>query len=572
MQNIIEQPQVALTGPKYWWQKEVFYQIYPASFKDSNNDGIGDIPGIIEKLPYLKKLGITAIWLSPIYQSPMVDNGYDISDYQAINPSFGTMADFDTLMAQAKALDIKIIMDLVINHTSDQHRWFQAALKDPNSPYRDYYIFKPGVNGGPPNNWRSNFGKGSSWTEVAGEANMYYHHVFSPQQPDLNWENPKLRQRIYQMINWWLDKGLAGFRIDAITFIKKDQDFAAITPDGQDGLGKVKRKTENRPGLDAFLTELKQATFQKHDAVTVGEASGVQYDQLPQFIGEKGYFSMIFDFHYADIDVASGSEWYKRINWTVPEFKALLFKSQLAIQATGWGANFLENHDQPRSISKYIRDPKYQNAIGAKALATLYFCLRGTPFIYQGQEIGMINAQRQDINAFNDVSSHDNYQRAIAEGYGAKVALACVNQRSRDNSRTPFQWSAGPNAGFNQGHEPWLGLAQNWQQLNYQAEKDDPASTFNFYRQLIALRNHSQFSADLIYGAIAPLTAPDKVVAYGRGDNLQVYVNLSSDPQVLKLTPKALILNNYDTLIQTDQTIELKPYQAILIEVDKHGN
>lgn len=320
-----------------WWQQEIFYQIYPASFKDSNNDGIGDLPGITAELPKLKELGITTIWLSPVYKSPMVDNGYDIADYQAIDPRFGTMTDFDQLMATAKDLGIKVVMDLVVNHTSDQHRWFQAALKNPASPYRDFYIFRQGHDGQPPNNWRSNFGAGSSWTAVPGEPNTYYHHVFSPQQPDLNWENPKLRQAIYSMINWWLAKGLAGFRVDAITFIKKDQDFASITPDGSDGLGKVKRKTENRPGLDQFLKELNVATFKPANAVTIGEASGVAYDQLGDFIGENGYFSMIFDFHYADIDVASGSEWFKQTNWTPKMLGKAIAKSQLAIQKVGWG-------------------------------------------------------------------------------------------------------------------------------------------------------------------------------------------------------------------------------------------
>ncbi len=400
-----------------WWQQEIFYQIYPASFKDSNNDGIGDLPGITSELPKLKALGVTAIWLSPVYRSPMVDNGYDISDYQAIDPRFGTMADFDALMAAAKELGIKVVMDLVVNHTSDQHPWFQAALKDPTSPYRQYYIFRKGHDGQPPNNWRSNFGAGSAWTAVPGEADMYYLHVFSPQQPDLNWENPKLRQAIYQMINWWLAKGLAGFRVDAITFIKKDQDFAAITPDGNDGLGKVKRKAENRPGLARFLKELNAATFKPANAVTIGEASGVAYDELGDFIGPNGYFSMIFDFHYADIDVASGSEWFKQTQWTPKMLGDAIAKSQLAIQRVGWGANFLENHDQPRSLSKYIREPAYRNATGAKALALLYFCLRGCPFIYQGQELGMVNAVRSSIDQFNDLSAHDNYRRALAEGY-----------------------------------------------------------------------------------------------------------------------------------------------------------
>lgn len=546
-----------------WWQQEIFYQIYPASFKDSNNDGIGDLPGITAELPKLKELGITTIWLSPVYKSPMVDNGYDIADYQAIDPRFGTMADFDQLMTTAKDLGIKVVMDLVVNHTSDQHRWFQAALKDPASPYRDFYIFRQGHDGQPPNNWRSNFGAGSSWTAVPGEPNTYYHHVFSPQQPDLNWENPKLRQAIYSMINWWLAKGLAGFRVDAITFIKKDQDFASITPDGSDGLGKVKRKTENRPGLDQFLKELNAATFKPANAVTIGEASGVAYDQLGDFIGEKGYFSMIFDFHYADIDVASGSEWFKQTNWTPKMLGEAIAKSQLAIQKVGWGANFLENHDQPRSLSKYIREPQYRNAIGAKALALLYFGLRGCPFIYQGQELGMVNAVRTNIDQFNDLSAHDNYRRALAEGYSEDVALTCVNRRSRDNARTPYPWDDSQNGGFNAGHEPWLPLAKQAAGVNWQAEHDDPNSVWTFYQTLCRLRNASPLRADLIEGDFAPLDAHnDNVIAYARGQHVQIFVNLSSKPAVVDLPAGHVWLNNYP-----DVGTSIQPYQAILIEV-----
>ncbi|WP_318766914.1 alpha-glucosidase [Lactiplantibacillus carotarum] len=550
-----------------WWQKEVFYQIYPASFKDANNDGVGDLRGIIEALPRLKALGVTTVWLSPIYQSPMVDNGYDISDYQAIDARFGTMADFDELMATAKQLGLKVILDLVLNHTSDQHAWFKSAIASPDSPYRDFYIFKRGRHGNPPNNWRSNFGKGSSWTLVPGSQDEYYHHVFSRQQPDLNWENPALRQRLYQMINWWLKKGVAGFRIDAITFIKKDQDFADLTPDGLDGLGKVKRKSENRPGIAQFLTELNAATFKPANAVTVGEASGVGYDQLGQFIGQTGYFSMIFDFHYADIEIASGSEWYRRVNWTTADLRDAIFKSQLAIQKVGWGANFLENHDQPRSVDKYIQHPAYQNALGAKALAMLYFNLRGCPFIYQGQELGVRNAQRDTMTAFNDLSSHDNYDRAIEEGFSRQDALKFVNARSRDNGRLPYPWDDSVNQGFNRGTQPWIGLGPQRSGVNWQAQQADLHSVWHFYQQLIQLRQTSNLSADLTYGEFIPLstTSPD-VIAYRRGTGAVVYVNLSDQPAQLKLIDGTVRLNNYPT----NQANTLEPYQAILIEVHSH--
>lgn len=550
-----------------WWQKEVFYQIYPASFKDANNDGVGDLQGIIQMLPKLKQLGITTIWLSPIYQSPMVDNGYDISDYQAIDPRFGSMADFDQLMAVSKQLGLKVILDLVINHTSDQHAWFQSAIKSSKSPYRDFYIIRRGRDGNPPNNWRSNFGKGSSWTLLPGSQDEYYHHVFSKQQPDLNWENPELRQRLYQMINWWLAKGVAGFRIDAITFIKKDQDFAAITPDGVDGLGKVKRKAENRPGIEKFLTELNDATFKPANAVTVGEASGVGYEQLGQFIGKKGYFSMIFDFHYADIDIASGSEWYRRINWTPTDLRHAIFKSQMAIQKVGWGANFFENHDQPRSINKYIQAPAYRNAIGAKALALLYFNLRGCPFIYQGQELGVTNVHRESISAFNDLSSHDNYDRAIEEGYSKEAALEFVNARSRDNARLPYPWDNSINHGFNSGAKPWLALDQQHTNVNRQSEQLDSNSAWHFYQAMIKLRQSSNLSHDLIEGDFQPLTSScEQVIAYQRGHHVQVYVNLSEKQLNLTLPNGKLRLNNYEHY----QKNTLKPYQAILFEVNSN--
>lgn len=549
-----------------WWQNEVIYQIYPASFKDANNDGIGDLRGIREKLPVLKSLGVTMIWLSPIYQSPMVDNGYDISDYQAINPQFGTMADFDALMKTAKRLQIKVMMDLVINHTSDQHRWFQSALHNPQSPYRHYYIFRPGQAGGPPNNWRSNFGAGSAWTKVPRE-NQYYLHVFSPQQPDLNWENPQMRRDIYHMINWWLEKGVSGFRIDAITFIKKDQDFAALTPDGSDGLGQVKRKSENRPGLAKFLHELNQETFKKTDAVTVGEASGVSYDQLGQFIGKQGYFSMIFDFHYADIDVASGSEWYRRKSWTVAQLRDAIVRSQLAIQKVGWGANFLENHDQPRSLNKFIKVAAYRDQRGAKVLGLLYFYLRGCPFIYQGQELGMQNVCRDSIDEFNDPSSHANYTRAIEEGLSQTEALACVNARSRDNGRVPYPWDHRElNAGFNQGHKTWLALSQQKSGVDLTSETQDPDSVWHFYQHMIKLRQHSNLSESLIQGDFIPLaTKSDTVIAYQRGDNVQVLVNLSSH-EVPIIWPKGRIRLN---TLAANRHNYLLPYQGILFEVEK---
>lgn len=559
-----------LNEEQNFWKEEVVYQIYPKSFYDSNGDGIGDIKGITRKLDYLEELGVTMLWICPIFTSPMVDNGYDIADYKGIQAEFGTMEDLTELIEAAKARGIKVILDLVVNHSSDEHAWFKAALADSSSSYRDYYIFKSGEAGNPPNNWRSIFG-GSVWEPVPNEDNMYYFHTFDKKQPDLNWENPALRQEIYEMINWWLEKGIAGFRIDSITFVKKDQDYGNAEVDGSDGLGSVKHKTRNRPGIEKFLAELNRETFQKYECVSVGEAPGVPYDQYDQYIGENGYFNMIFDFHYADIDVKNGSEWFRRTNWQPQDLKKLLFKSQEAVQASGWGANFLENHDQPRSLSKYITDERYQNEIGAKALGTLFFFLRGTPFIYQGQEIGMKNFQRKTIEDFNDVSSIDNYHRSLLEGFSEEEALKFVNQRSRDNNRTPFQWDSSTNAGFSNSDKSWLKLTGDQVEVNANDQIDCPNSVFSYYKQMIQLRNHSSYRDTLIYGQFAPLNTTDAVIGYERSgdETLQVFVNLSNQEQKIESSGE-LLLNNYPELKEQDGARVLQAYQAVVIR--KGGN
>ncbi|SET52498.1 alpha-glucosidase [Enterococcus malodoratus] len=569
MEMILKERQ-RLNEEQNFWKEEVVYQIYPKSFYDSNGDGIGDIKGITRKLDYLEELGVTMLWICPIFTSPMVDNGYDIADYKGIQAEFGTMEDLTELIEAAKARGIKLILDLVVNHSSDEHAWFKAALADSGSSYRDYYIFKSGEAGNPPNNWRSIFG-GSVWEPVPNEDNMYYFHTFDKKQPDLNWENPALRQEIYEMINWWLEKGIAGFRIDSITFVKKDQDYGNAEVDGSDGLGSVKHKTRNRPGIEKFLAELNRETFQKYECVSVGEAPGVPYDQYDQYIGENGYFNMIFDFHYADIDVENGSEWFRRTNWQPQDLKKLLFKSQEAVQASGWGANFLENHDQPRSLSKYITDERYQNEIGAKALGTLFFFLRGTPFIYQGQEIGMKNFQRKTIEDFNDVSSIDNYHRSLLEGFSEEEALNFVNQRSRDNNRTPFQWDSSTNAGFSDSNKSWLKLTGDQVEVNADDQIGCPNSVFSYYKQMIQLRNHSSYRDTLIYGQFAPLNTTDAVIGYERSgdETLQVFVNLSNQEQKIESSGE-LLLNNYSELKEQDGARVLQAYQAVVIR--KGGN
>lgn len=545
---------------KDWWKEEVIYQVYPKSFKDSNNDGVGDIKGIKEKLPYLKELGITTLWICPIFTSPMVDNGYDIADFEGINPKFGTMEEFDELVAEAKKLEIKLMLDLVINHTSDEHTWFQQALADKKSKYREYYIFKEGKER--PNNWRSIFG-GSVWEKVPGEE-CYYLHVFDKKQPDLNWENPELRQELYQMINRWLEKGIAGFRIDSITFIKKDQNYESLPADGVDGLVSCKHKTRNQPGIEFFLNELKKETFEKYNCVTVGEAPGVAYDEFSDFIGEEGYFSMIFDFHYADIDVESGSDWFKRTNWTTKEFKELIIQSQEALQNAGWGANFIENHDQPRALSKLVKK-EFQTAEAAKGIGAMYFFLRGTPFIYQGQELGMINAERHHMKQFDDISSIDNFYRAIQEGISEKEALNFVNLRSRDNSRTPMPWDNSQYGGFS-NHQPWLAMTEEYPTIN--AAKN---TVLEFYKKMIELRQNSPISPILKTGAIHFLKElPDSIIGYYRelgGEKIYSFTNLSpvSETLIVEKEVEVLYLTSHSTQL-LGKEIKLAPYQSILVK------
>lgn len=551
-----------------WWKEAVVYQIYPKSFCDSNSDGIGDIKGIISKLDYLKYLGINVIWISPMYKSPMADNGYDISDYYQIDEKFGTMEDMDNLIKQAKLRNIKIIMDLVVNHSSDEHIWFKKAIKDLNSKYADYYIIKDGINNNPPTNWRSIFG-GSVWEKIEN-TNKYYLHVFAKKQPDLNWENAELREEIYKMINFWLDKGLGGFRIDAITYIKKDNEFKSLPADGIDGLSNVDKSCLNQSGIEVFLKELKTKTFDKYDCMTVAEAPGVPYNNLDKFISDDGFFSMIFDFSYADLDLNENGEWYKQVNWTVNQLRELIFKSQTEVQKVGWGALYLENHDQPRSINKYV--PEQDISYYSKTmLATMYFMLRGTPFIYQGQEIGMENCIMDNINEFDDISTYGQYEMALKERLNQRDALKLVNKRSRDNARTPFQWNNDNNCGFTDS-KPWIKINNNYKVINAKSQIDNPNSVFSFYKELISIRKNSIYSDILIYGYIEPcLTEYDNIIAYKRTLNnksLLIINNFNSKNISIKLETdiKNIILNNY-TNFRNDTICDFQPYQSVIIEI-----
>jgi len=572
---------------KKWWQKEVGYQIYPRSFYDSNNDGIGDLNGITAKLDYLKELGITLIWVCPIFKSPMDDNGYDISDYYDVNPEFGTKEDLERLIKEAEKRGIKIILDLVINHTSDEHEWFLEALKNPESKYRNYYIFKRGKNGLPPTNWRSHFG-GSAWEKVEGEADengneMYYLHLFTKKQPDLNWENPEVREELYKMVNYWLEKGIAGFRVDAINSIKKGENYLNLPVDGADGLAYNVKYTLNQPGIEEFLSELAKETFKKYNCMTVAETPMLEYERYNDFIGEDGFFSMIFDFSYADLDMTKGGFYYSLRDIPTIELRNAIFESQLTQQKYGWGAPFLENHDLPRSLNKFFGEKA--NETNAKLLGNVFFFLRGTPFIYQGQEIGMDNFVRKDISEFDDIASKDQYQRALGEKFSTEEALYFVNKRSRDNSRTPMQWDNSKNAGFseNENIKSWIKLTGSKAVTNVKNQLNDENSIFAHYKKMIDLRQNGKYSDCLIYGEFIPVPLEnEKIIAYVRkygNQKLLCISNFSCQKQEVKLNDIAkvlgekeitlgeILINNFDKIGKDDKKLNLEGFQSLLVEI-----
>ena len=543
------------------WQKEIVYQIYPRSFKDSNADGIGDILGIVEKLDYLKDLGITMIWLCPIYKSPMADNGYDISDYFDINEEFGTMEDFDLLVGEAKKRDIKIMMDLVLNHTSNEHEWFKKALSDKNSPYRDYYIIREGKD--LPNNWRSIFG-GSTWTKIDGE-DAYYFHSFAKEQPDLNWENPKLREEIINIVNFWIDKGITAFRMDAINHIKKDHSYKSGDPDGADGRVSVVKFGRNQEGVEDLIRILSENTFKIHDSVTVGETAGLSYDKYANYIGDDGVFSMVFDFIPANFDVVEET-WYKRLDWKVSDFRKAIFDSQESIQKYGWSANFIENHDQPRATTKILRE-KDENIDAIKMLGGIYFFFRGTPYIYQGQELGMKNFVRESKDDFQDIQSIDSYNRTLEEGFSEKEALYFTNLRSRDNPRVPFAWTGEKYGGFSET-KPWLAMAYENPELNAEDEKKDKDSVLNFYRKMIDFRQNSQYSDILIYGDFKPLEGfYEEIIAYERildDKKVEIIANFSEEEKSVEAKGKDIIFSNSKGEIIADK-LSLSPYGFVIL-------
>lgn len=552
-----------------WWKEAVGYELYPRSFKDTNGDGVGDLPGIIEKLPYLKELGIDLLWICPFYPSPMKDNGYDVADYYGIDPQFGTMEDMETLLRQAKELGIRVIIDMVLNHTSDQHPWFQEALRNPESSYRDYYIFRRGEE--PPSNIRSCFG-GSVWTQA--EEKLWYYHTFDKSQPDLNWDCPQLRQEIYKLLNYWLDKGISGFRLDAITYIKKGASLQMAQEVDADGLHDIADVGQNQPGIGDYLLEMKKACMDGRDAMTVAEAPGVLDGQLGRFAGDDGYFSMIFDFRYADIDLAPGGNWYRQADWTYRDLKRLIFESQYNVQKAGWGAVYLENHDQPRSLNKYFREKAAKAGdlekrfLQGSALATLLLGLRGTVFLYQGQELGMINCPFQ-AEEFDDLNTIDQYQRALQAGFGEKEALKFACDRSRDNSRTPYPWNGEKNAGFTSG-QPWLKVNPDYVHNNAKLQLEKENSLFRFYQKLIALRKEEPYKEILVYGRIKELPAEaDGLLAFERvsqrGDRIRVFVNLEERDFCLNEAEEALLSHNYKDVCKKSGRLVLRPYEALML-------
>ncbi len=546
---------------KKWWKESVVYQIYPRSFKDSNGDGIGDIQGVISELDYLRDLGIDVIWISPIYQSPNADNGYDISDYKAIMDEFGTMDDFDRLLAETHKRGMKLIMDLVVNHTSDEHAWFIESRKSKDNPYRDFYIWRPGKNGREPNNWESIFG-GSAW-KYDEKTDEYYMHIFDVKQPDLNWENPTVREEVYEMINWWLDKGIDGFRVDAISHIKKVSGFPDMPNPGEKKYVPSFEGHMNREGIDVFLKELKQKTFDRYDIMTVGEANGVNIDDAEDWVSEeKGYFDMIFQFEHMGLWEKGTDTSFDLIN-----FKRILTEWQKGLEDRGWNALYLENHDQTRSVSRFGDDQNFHKE-SAKALATCYFLMHGTPYIYQGQEIGMTNVKFPSIEDYNDVGMLNFYKEGIQEGRTQEELMEVIWTQGRDNSRTPMQWNDHEFAGFS-ASKPWMGVNPNYKKINVQAQLNDPESILAYYKKLIYLRKENDV---LVYGNYE-LLLPEhsQLYVYTRNyskQNALIITNLCRNEaefdfnEVEAGSNKELVLTNYSEIDESDHVVSLKPYEA----------
>ena len=546
---------------KKWWKELIAYQIYPKSFMDSNGDGIGDIQGIISKLDYLKDLGIDLIWLCPMYKSPNHDNGYDISDYKDILDEFGTMDDFNELLNEVHNRGMKLIIDLVINHTSHEHPWFIESRSSRDNPKRDWYIWREGKGDEEPNNWESIF-KGSAW-EFCENSEEYYLHLFAKEQPDLNWENKEVRNELYKMINWWLDKGIDGFRVDAISHIKKEEGLKDM--DNPEGLKYVSsfEKHMNVEGINSHLKELKEETFSKYDIVTVGEANGVSANEADHWVAEdEGTFNMIFQFEHLNLwNYEEGQ------GFDVKAYKDVLTNWQNSLEGKGWNALFIENHDIPRVVSTWGNDKEYLTEC-AKAFGAIYFLQKGTPFIYQGQELGMTNVKYHSISEYDDVKTINTYNERIESSVSEEIALKEAWVTSRDNSRTPMQWNSSKNAGFTCG-KPWIGVNENYKTINVEVEERDENSVLNFYKKLIKLKKSNEA---LIYGVYDLILEEDEnIFSYRRtlnNEKFLIMANLTGENakymyEKEKLNSKDLILNNYEVCEHKNLTeFILKPYEC----------
>ncbi|MBP8078679.1 MAG: alpha,alpha-phosphotrehalase [Aeromonas sp.] len=544
-----------------WWQSAVIYQIYPKSFQDSGARGTGDLKGIMARLDYLKTLGIDALWLTPVYVSPQVDNGYDIADYLAIDPAYGTMEDFEALLAAAHGRGIRIVMDIVVNHTSTEHAWFKSALGDKNSPYRDYYIWKDPVEGGVPNNWQSKFG-GSAW-ELDPATSQYYLHLFAREQADLNWENPAVRAEVKNIIHFWAKKGVDGFRLDVINLISKDQAFP------NDEMGDGRRFYTDGPRIHEFLQDISRDVFAPVGAMTVGEMSSTSLEHCQRYGALDGSeLSMVFNFHHLKVDYPNGDKWTKA-PFDFLELKRIFNHWQSGMHGKGWSALFWCNHDQPRIVSRFGDEGEHR-VVAAKMLASTLHGLQGTPYIYQGEEIGMTNPGYQHIDDYQDVESRNIFAIKQAEGMSEAEILAILAAKSRDNSRTPMQWSAAPNAGFTQG-SPWLKPAANYPEINAEAALADPDSVFWHYRDLIALRKAHPIFTQGDYQEL--LAGNEQIWAYTRsadGQTLLVVSNFYGEPVEFALPAELqtgegrLLLGNYPDSPARPQSCELRPYESLI--------
>ncbi|MEC0241510.1 alpha-glucosidase [Paenibacillus dokdonensis] len=545
-----------------FWKEAVVYQIYPRSFKDSNGDGIGDLQGIHSKLDYLKELGVDVIWLSPVYKSPNDDNGYDISDYYDIMDEFGTLQDWEELLAGLHNRGMKLMMDLVVNHSSDEHAWFMESRSSKDNPYRDYYIWRPGhEDGTAPNNWTSFF-SGSAW-QYDDTTAEYYLHLFTKKQPDLNWENPKLRQSIYDMMTFWLDKGVDGFRMDVINLISK---VPGLPDDGKEGLSDGSPYYMNGPRIHEFLREMNEQVLSKYEVMTVGEAPGATVEEAIKYTGKDRHeLQMVFQFEHMDVDSGAEGKW-DLVPWTLPKLREVLHKWQTGLAEDGWNSLYLNNHDQPRMVSRFGNDKEYRGE-SAKMLATLLHTLKGTPYIFQGEELGMTNVKFISIEEYRDVEIHNMYNEKVVQG-GADpgTIMQAIETKGRDNARTPMQWNTEANAGFTTG-TPWISVNPNYTEINAEAAVADPESIFHYYRKLIALRKQNPV---MVYGDYELIMQDhEQIYAYTRTLNQEkwlIVLNFTGEPVMLDLPDGLrteggrLIITNYPE--DGMNAGELRPYEA----------